>query len=41
MFSVMIKDPVFEKALVKYLQPPVIRNIQRTLDVLRKNPQQF
>ena len=36
-FSILITDPVFDKAMQKYLSPTVIRNIQRTLDQLRKN----
>ncbi|XP_057368819.1 uncharacterized protein LOC130689896 isoform X2 [Daphnia carinata] len=35
-FSVLIEDPVFDKAMQKYLSPTVLRNIQRTLDTLRK-----
>jgi hypothetical protein len=32
----LIEDPVFDKAMQKYLSPSTIRNIQRTLDTLRK-----
>jgi hypothetical protein len=35
-FSVVIEDPIFDKAMQKYLSPSTIRNIQRTLDTLRK-----
>ncbi len=37
MFGVLMQDPVFDRAVHKYLTTSVIRNIQRTLDQLRKN----
>lgn len=37
MFSVLMQDPLFDRAVQKYLTASVIRNIQRTLDQLRKN----
>lgn len=36
-FSQLMGDVVFEKAMHKYLSPTVIRNIQRTLDTIRKS----
>lgn len=36
-FMTLMADPVFDKAMQKYLSPTVIRNIQRTLDQLRKS----